>query len=720
MWTNNATVNVFIHYHSPETQSSVCESQEDLQYEDSFTKQLICYDGWTDVGLFVYFDDEFSIEECNECQPPGSDVENVIAYYFEVCKSCCYAWPQYLNVVLNVSVLSCFQVPCDPICITPSPVTTPPEIVTETQSPTSSPTTSPSTGMPTICIPQPELISTTGSPADITETTVQITGPNTDTIDFDVVQTWIQEGNLDEFAIQYLNTDFKQVCEQFTDIAYLQTQSFTAACVENVTSISLYIYVGDEFNIDECNACTAPEGSDDYETYVLELPCVPECIPETSTPAPSAPEVEPTAAPSSSVMPTYCVPQPELVSTTGSPEDITETTIQITGPNTDTIDFDVVQTWIQEGNLDEFAIQYLNTNYVEVCEQFTDVAYEHTESFTAACVENITSISLYIYVGDDFNITECNACTAPIDGSDDYEAYVFELPCVPECVPVESTPAQEVETASPTASGTVVTGASISVEPEAEPEVVPATEPEVVPDTDCFTGIKLLETEKDMWCERNDAVISIELMPVDENGNDGKSVEFTVRNVYSMAANVEILYNMGAGDECQNLLTLDSGVAFEEPLTAICNPVTQTAVIELFVDNNSKSHGANKKKCADQGHNTCNFVYEIPCSEKIMCKEARRLAESPEHHIMRGFVTPEMKAAGESNETEDDAPYCGNKDFPCEGDEESMVYVCHYSNRGGYQTFCIPEADSDMMRFYSNDYCGPCEGWNGVSHAGQF
>jgi hypothetical protein len=84
MWTVNATVNIFIHYHNPETQSSVCESQEDLKYEDSFTKELICYDGWTDVGLFVYFDDELSIDECDECHPPSSDVDNVIAYYFEV------------------------------------------------------------------------------------------------------------------------------------------------------------------------------------------------------------------------------------------------------------------------------------------------------------------------------------------------------------------------------------------------------------------------------------------------------------------------------------------------------------------------------------------------------------------------------------------------------------------------------------------------------------
>lgn len=52
--------------------------------------------------------------------------------------------------------------------------------------------------------------------------------------------------------------------------------------------------------------------------------------------------------------------------------------------------------------------------------------------------------------------------------------------------------------------------------------------------------------------------------------------------------------------------------------------------------------------------------------------------------------------------------YCSASDFPCEG--EGMVYICHFSAHRGYQTFCIPEADSEVLRFYSKDYCGPCVG----------
>lgn len=64
----------------------------------------------------------------------------------------------------------------------------------------------------------------------------------------------------------------------------------------------------------------------------------------------------------------------------------------------------------------------------------------------------------------------------------------------------------------------------------------------------------------------------------------------------------------------------------------------------------------------------------------------------------------------EPSDDEEDAPYCASVDYPCEGDEPDMVYICHYSPRSGYQSFCVPEADSDLLSFYPHDYCGPCEG----------
>jgi hypothetical protein len=56
--------------------------------------------------------------------------------------------------------------------------------------------------------------------------------------------------------------------------------------------------------------------------------------------------------------------------------------------------------------------------------------------------------------------------------------------------------------------------------------------------------------------------------------------------------------------------------------------------------------------------------------------------------------------------------YCHSEDFPC-GEEEGMVHVCHYSITSGYMTYCLKESDSDLVRTYPDDYCGPCVGGYG-------
>jgi hypothetical protein len=65
-----------------------------------------------------------------------------------------------------------------------------------------------------------------------------------------------------------------------------------------------------------------------------------------------------------------------------------------------------------------------------------------------------------------------------------------------------------------------------------------------------------------------------------------------------------------------------------------------------------------------------------------------------------------LPVAGPDVYTDDGGYYCFAKDFPCEG--AGNVNICHYARRRGYQTFCLPEADSEVLRFHSNDYCGAC------------
>jgi len=107
-----------------------------------------------------------------------------------------------------------------------------------------------------------------------------------------------------------------------------------------------------------------------------------------------------------------------------------------------------------------------------------------------------------------------------------------------------------------------------------------------------------------------------------------------------------------------------------------------------------------------------------------MCDDAQRLHTNDIHAnsgFARGFMTEEMKAAANetSEEDEEDQPYCVHEDYPCKGDDDYMVHVCYYSSHSGYQTFCIPEMDSDVLRFNKKHHCGPCKGWSGAERTVQ-
>jgi len=75
------------------------------------------------------------------------------------------------------------------------------------------------------------------------------------------------------------------------------------------------------------------------------------------------------------------------------------------------------------------------------------------------------------------------------------------------------------------------------------------------------------------------------------------------------------------------------------------------------------------------------------------------------------FETITAEHNNEPHDNDDDEDhFCVVEDYPC-GPNNDKVNVCHYSSRDGYKTFCVPEVDSDALRFYPKDYCGPCVGF---------
>ena len=107
-----------------------------------------------------------------------------------------------------------------------------------------------------------------------------------------------------------------------------------------------------------------------------------------------------------------------------------------------------------------------------------------------------------------------------------------------------------------------------------------------------------------------------------------------------------------------------------------------------------------------------DYDYMLPIGFRVVTTEAISTESYGVDNFRMHAVCLEERvlAAAEPDTNGDDGSfYCSANDFPCEGGDE-MVYVCHYSARLGYQTFCVPEADSEVLRFYKNDYCGPCVG----------
>jgi len=235
------------------------------------------------------------------------------------------------------------------------------------------------------------------------------------------------------------------------------------------------------------------------------------------------------------------------------------------------------------------------------------------------------------------------------------------------------------------------------------------------------------DTGGDPMCEYSTQPFTIE--ELDDSGSN--EIRFSFTSYWPTAmSDIKLRYDRGdgLGKQCQSLNALSSGSMYPNTLAAACDPYTQTADIEVYVSSTSIDHVSSINQCgAQQG--SCSYVYKIPCSTNIMCEDLRQLNEIKVQldqeekneniepgYIARGFMTDEMKAVEEFDEDFEDVPFCAHKDHPCEGDEENMVYVCHYSPQKGYQTFCIPEMDSDILQFDGRNHCGPCDGWNGVEN----
>lgn len=211
-------------------------------------------------------------------------------------------------------------------------------------------------------------------------------------------------------------------------------------------------------------------------------------------------------------------------------------------------------------------------------------------------------------------------------------------------------------------------------------------------------------------------------------------VKFKVQNSFleTLSALYIQFHEGSTGDnECYPDTNVGRGEYVE--YTAYCMKNCPITIVELWAQDDSfpdSNHAVVPECChplTDESAPVVQYTFKIHCESQ--CPDMQRRALEADH-VLEGSLAAlaEFKdkeaAASAGAVVEDlelelepikaDAHFCTATDYPC-GDDGDKVYVCHYSARRGYKTFCVPEQDSDIMSFYPKDYCGPCVGGYGAN-----
>jgi hypothetical protein len=379
------------------------------------------------------------------------------------------------------------------------------------------------------------------------------------------------------------------------------------------------------------------------------------CKPICESAAPS--EAPVTASPS--VAPTDCfdkynITEKDLVDQFGTEEPIPQNAMMKTNGEHHSVSVSFTQLWSENVSMSVY-FHYHAAGHGSICEGTEDFKYNDTLVKTMECYEGFTDFAFFMYYDDVVISDDCQECSPPDANDENVDVYYLEIDCEPICEDF----------------------APLDASPVAE-------------EPDCYDGTIAVTsyTGGDAMCTFETVPFSVEQY---SSTREDITFEFTNTMIYAMY-NITLTYDVGTGiSENRSLNKLQPNVNYPSQLTAVCHE--DIAEIILGISNDDGS--------------SCTFVFQVSCAEEnFICGDSdnnRKLKESDVESSKIEF---------------EETPHCAHKDYPCNGDEENMVYVCHYSSRAGYQTFCMPEMDSDVIRFNKNHHCGPCEGWNGVERNG--
>jgi len=382
---------------------------------------------------------------------------------------------------------------------------------------------------------------------------------------------------------------------------------------------------------------------------------------------------------------------------------------------------------------------------LDTCDVHLNVAKYTDLEATATCMEGFASVTVVTYLDGDFNPGHCDACNvddlADLEGDYKFCSYVFEIPCdthevdcgepsaapsssyYPSSEPTDSPSVSMPPTSSPTASPTTAPTASPTGSPSAAPSASPSTSaPSASPTDSCpdRTAILLDVDGETMYPD----------MPIKITKQNVTHVEFEVENTWGVnISNVFTQYHSGSFGETECLEEENVEVG-GEPMQFIahCMHNVKISIFNVWVRDCDEpnrtpfladSDVAEIPECCKPPEEECKtvqYTFKVSCIDPCPPEDGARKRHLVDTHALihekkaqeastKEFE--ELTGHADANDAEDH--FCVVEDYPC-GADLDKVHVCHYSARDGYKTFCVPEADSDALRFYPKDYCGPCVG----------
>jgi hypothetical protein len=537
-------------------------------------------------------------------------------------------------------------------------------------------------------------------------------------VTFTIKNTWTVDdvGSLDDIYAVFEGTDNAMVCSQNSAIVD-STQELTAVCVDGVADVILFItdasFRGAPKLINTIPSLCENSNDEDTVMFAFRIPCDPDdesfCDEHFLSSETEALEI----ASASSVS---CQQEARLDSDSidkGKPGMYESNPIVIADQQPTSVSFKVKQSWsTPDGTLGAMSVYYESAEDESmVCDEITNI-HQESSLYAAKCVDGIAEIAIFVRDGSfqglmDVSTTIPQMCSKARESPvGKLAVFFFTIPCDPSdesfCIstgvdssePLSRQMRDDKEDHIVITSNEIMCG-TIHEETFESPGDALSWKNGIESRSETFGNFlgRLGSGNSDvhkvfrMPVEASSATIRFKLYLIN-GGSNKDTLQFGIQNSW---VNLPLTSNETRYHQDESITLRER--AYDKVSVSSTFHHDSTYDIEIVVP---RRWWVNHKKILSFGFRvlTTNDIHEDgygidDYTIEVDCGTQRR-AKSLSH---------------EPSKESDNFYYCQSADYPCGQD---MVNVCHYSSRQGYQTFCIPEQDSEVLRFYRNDYCGPC------------